>query len=258
MTGPRFRGVALGVVLTTLVTVGGCGRSADADATSGGSPTGGAPSPSSVASFSGTLTGLYVDVAGGPIFSECGGSRQWPVVAGGVSKELDRAYFSVRDEPGDPARVTVQAHSVSGSGAGKAGLVIDKVVMLTGETVCPGQQADAPLAGTTWRAVSLNGRVLSPDQGVVTIRLDDDTKSLQVTTACQALSGTFRWVGTQLTFGSIDAGAARCPPNAATDVTSLYAGVMDVLRATGSYAIRGDTLELMGEHGVLARLAAAG
>jgi hypothetical protein len=39
---------------------------------------------------------------------------------------------------------------------------------------------------------------------------------------------------------------------------ALDATMLDVLRTTGSYRIRGDTLDLMGANGVLARFDVAG
>lgn len=259
MTRVRFTGVVLAVALTTPAGCGHPAGSGTSGAATGGSPAAAGATPSSAGPISGTLTGLYVDVAGGPLFTECGSARQWPVVAGGVSRELELAYLSVRAAPGDAARVTVQAHSTPHSApGGGTGLVVDKVVLLSGESVCPGERADAPLAGTTWRALSLSNRALDAEEGLVTLRLDAEAETLQASTACRTLSGTFRWVGTQLTFGAIDAGVGRCPAGASTDVTRLDGAVMDVLRNTGSYRIRGDTLELMGEDGVLARFAAAG
>ncbi|MCG6990128.1 MAG: META domain-containing protein [Gemmatimonadetes bacterium] len=256
------------VLVVTLTALGGCGRPAGSAPGRAGAERAGAAHADSTASaaaaaavpFSGTLTGLYVDVAGGPLFTDCGTSRGWPVAAGGPARALEEAYLTLHATPGDAVRVTVRAHSIPHAGVGGAGeeLVIDKVLAISGESACPGQHPDAPLAGTLWRALSLKDRPVNPATGAVTLRLDAEAKTLQASTACRSLNGTFRWVGTQLTFDVLDAVERRCPATASADAMALDATILDVLRTTGSYRIRGDTLDLMGANGVLARFVVAG
>jgi heat shock protein HslJ len=251
------------VLVVTLTALAGCGRPAGSASGAAGTATAKAAEVDSTAlaaavPVSGTLTGLYVDVAGGPLFTDCSTSRAWRVSAGGVAQDLDEAYLTTRTGVGDAMRVTVRAHSIPRAGGGGEELVVDKVVKLSGEPACPGQHPDAPLAGTVWRALSLEDQPVSPTLGAVTLRLEDEGKTLQASTACRSLNGTFRWVGTQLTFDIIDAVERRCPATTSTDAMALDAVMLDVLRTTGSYRIRADTLDLMGENGVLARFIVAG
>jgi hypothetical protein len=255
--------VAPSVLIVTLTALGGCGRPAGSASAAAGTDTAGAGTDSTASTVtvpvSGTFTGLDVDVAGGPLFTDCRTARPWPVAAGGVARSLDEAYLTAHAEPGDAVRVTIQAHSTPHPGVAGAGeeLVIDKVVRVSAESACPGQHPDAPLAGTVWRALSLEDRPVDPAAGAVTLRLDADIKTLRVSTVCRTLDGTFRWVGTQLTFGIGEAVERRCPATAFAGATALDAAMLEVLRTTGSYRIHGDTLELMGESGVVARFATA-
>lgn len=250
------------VLIVALTALGGCGRPAGSSPGAAGAERAGAADADSTASaaavpVSGTFTGLYVDVAGGPLFTDCSTSRAWPVAAGGPARALEKAYLTLHATPGDAVRATVQAHSIPHSGGGGPGqeLVIDKVITISGESACPGQHPDAPLAGTLWRALSLKDRPVGTAVGAVTLRLDAEAKTLQASTACRSLNGTFRWVGTQLTFDIVDAVERRCPATTSTDAMALDAVMLDVLRTTGSYRIRGDTLDLMGANGVIARFA---
>lgn len=213
------------------------------------------PPPSPV---SGTLTGLYVDVERGPLFTDCGTNRQWRVQPGEAAGELARAYVAVRSREGDAARVTVEAHSTSPGGGVIGSLVVDRVMSVSSETVCPGQSADASLTGTTWRMVGLADRYLAGPDREVTLYLNGETGDLRLATACRTVTGTFRWVGTELTFGGIDLGGDRCPGPGEDEAATLDAELLNVLRATGSYSIRVDTLALMGERGALARFVAEG
>ncbi|MCG6956833.1 MAG: META domain-containing protein [Gemmatimonadetes bacterium] len=247
------------IIIGALTLLSGCGRGADGrsrESVSGDSAAVAARPPAP--SVSGTLMGLYVDVEAGPLFTECGTSRQWRVQPVGAAGELERAYVAARSHEGDAARVTVAAHSVSRGDGGIGVLAVDRVMSVSSETVCPGQWADAPLTGTTWRMVGLADRDLAGPYGEVTLRLDRETGGLQLATACRTLTGTFRWVGTELTFGGIDVGDDRCAGSGEDEATSLDAELLNVLRATGSYTIRVDTLALMGESGALARFVTKG
>jgi heat shock protein HslJ len=237
-----------------LVLVAGCGRGADEHSrgSASGDTTVAAPLPPAP-SVSGTITGLYVDVESGPLLTECGTNRQWHVQPGEAAGGLERAYVAVRSREGDAARVTVEAHSVSPGGGEIGALVVDRVISVSREPVCPGQTAEAPLTGTTWRMVGLAARDLAGPDGQVTLRLDGETGGLQLVSACRTLTGTFRWVGTELTFGGIDIGDDTCAGPGEDEAATLDAQLMNMLRATGSYSIRVDTLALMGESGALAR-----
>jgi heat shock protein HslJ len=251
---------AVTALMALLGSAGGCGHDTGSGtgASRGASVRDRAPGPAPTP-VSGTLTGLYVEPTDRPLFTECGTDRRWGIADGGAARELANAYRAVRSEPGQATRVTVEAHSArASSGDGSDDLVIDKVVMVSGETVCPGQQADASLTGTTWRVVSLKGHEVTPTQGTATLRLDGETRQLSGFTACRAITGMFRWTGTALTFGGIDVGGQTCASQGAGPALGVDAAMLEVLRTTGSYRIRGDTLELMGESGVQARLAAEG
>lgn len=252
------------VLAVTLTALGACGRHAGSGTAGAVSDTsgvaGGAGAAAGVAPVSGILTGLYVDVGNRPLFTECGSSRTWHVMPGKVAQSLDEAYLTVRAHPGDAARVTLVAHSTPQSARddGGAGLVVDSVVLLTEAAACPGQEVAAPLTGTTWQALEIGGKPAGAGGGVLTLRLDSDTNALHAAATCRTLTGTFRRVGTQLTFAGIVSQNERCPAAAAGEAASLEATVLELLRTTGSYQIRGDTLDLMGETGVLARFTAAG
>jgi heat shock protein HslJ len=247
------------VILAGLALAVGCGSGADGHPRASEDVDSAAAAPAAPAPpVSGTITGLYVDVEAGPLLTECGTNRQWRVRSGGAAGELERAYVAVRSREGDAARVAVEAHSGPAGGGEIGELVVDRVISVSGETVCPGQAADAPLTGTTWRMVGLGDRDLAGPDGDVTLRLEGETGGVHLVTPCRTLTGTFRWVGTELTFGGIDLGDDRCAGPGEGETTKLDAELLEMLRATGSYSIRVDTLALMGESGALARFVTTG
>lgn len=252
----RFRGSAW-TWTVTLAAVTACGSGAGSGRGNAASGTSAAAreTTTTAAPVSGTVTGLYVDAGGAPLFTECGTSTTWRVKPGKVARSLDEAYRTVRNGVDDPARVTLVAHSSPDSTPGDTNpaLVVDSVVLLTGEPACPGQEVAPPLTTTTWRAVEIEGRRTEPDQAEVTLVLDRDTKTLRAHMRCRTLTGTFRRVGTQLTFGGVESRNERCQAVAEDQASAMEATVLQLLRTTGSYQIRGDTLDLMGESGVLAR-----
>jgi len=259
---------AIAVLLGALAPLAGCGGDvggrpeASAPLDTAPPDTAAADTPAPVQSpmaptVSGMLTGLYVDVGAGPLFTDCGTSRQWRIHPDEAAGELRRRYLALRSRTGDASRVTLEAHSTASEGGQLGELVVDSVTSVSALSTCPGHPAGAPLTGTTWRMTRLADRDLTTLDGEVTLRLDGGTGTLQSGTLCGSLTGTFRWIGTELTFGGIEVGEGTCAGSSAAG-TVVDAGVLNAFRGTGSYRIRGDTLDLMGESGVLARLVAKG
>lgn len=253
---------AQGVIWTlflALAPLAGCGRDVGGhSAASARTETTTADSVPVATPLSGTLTGLYIDTGAGALFTDCETSSQWRIRPGEAADEVRRSYLAVRSRRGDAARVTLVAHSTTSSEGGISELVVDSVLSVSKVNACPGHPADASLTGTTWRMTRLWDRDLTTLDGEVTLRLDGEARTLWALTLCESLSGTFRWIGTELRFGGFEIAEDRCAGSPEDEAAAVDAGVLDAFRTTGSYRIRGDTLELMGENGVLARLVAKG
>lgn len=157
------------------------------------------------------------------------------------------------------AALLLAAAGVACTGSGRPdadGSAADTAGSGPGVQEAPAVGAQAPvvepspgLEGTAWRLAWLR---TAPGEGVTagaTLELDPDRGLLTGSTGCRDFQGSYRLVGAQLTLAFSDLGGGACAPAGA----SLEAAYLGALRDVGSWQLRGDTLELLDEAGVVAR-----
>lgn len=111
---------------------------------------------------------------------------------------------------------------------------------------------EAPLEGTAWRLVALPGAPDPPPGTHATLVLEPDGGMAHGSTGCVGFDGFWQIAGTRLTLGLGQLAAGRCR----TELQRLQTDYVEALRRAGSYRLRGDTLELLGARGVVARFVA--
>ena len=111
---------------------------------------------------------------------------------------------------------------------------------------------EAPLEGTEWRLVEMPGAPDPPAGARATLLLEHGGGTVRGSTGCNSFDGAWEIAGTRLSLGLGALGTAACPEALAR----LEADYLEALRRAGSYRLRGDTLELLGAEGVVARFRA--
>lgn len=215
------------------------------------------------------LTGLYIWLADAPAFTPCGAVDLVTDIVGAAADSLDRAYRVVRPTPGDAVLVSVlgrlapspadpggrshpgSSHATeTGDRSTGVRLVVDSVVAVEDGGTCPDQLAAPPLEGTAWQLVGLPDPDPALGAAGTWMRLEDDG-SVSGYTGCRELTGRYTWTGARLNFSALDTQVAMC---GAADVHDRFLGA---LASTGSYRYRAGGLDLLDEHGVVARFEGA-
>lgn len=252
-----------GLVLMALAASSACSRDRAASgppeggAPASGEAAGAAPTPAqapeapALADHPTTRTGMYVYMADAARFTDCAGGTSYPVAMEGASVILERAYLDARPGPGAPVLVTLRAHIASRpgmEGGTEDALVVDSVETVTPGGGCGGVP-DAALEGTTWVLTDITDAPPVPSGAEASLRLDAESGSVTGNTGCGGFSGSYDLAGGRLHIQPVEVSRA-----CTSDLSRLETDFLEALRLAGSYRIRGDTLELMGERGVVARL----
>ncbi len=111
---------------------------------------------------------------------------------------------------------------------------------------------EAPLEETEWRLVALPGAPDPPQGARATLVFAHEGGFVRGNTGCNDFDGSWEMAGTRLTLGLGEIGRASCAP----EVARLETDYLEALRRAGSYRLRGDTLDLLGAQGVVARFEA--
>jgi heat shock protein HslJ len=111
---------------------------------------------------------------------------------------------------------------------------------------------EAPLEGTEWRLVALPGAPDPPPGALATLVLEHEGGIVRGSTGCNGFDGSWKIAGTRVTLGLGALGTTPCGP----ELGRLETDYVEALRRAGSYRLRGDTLELLGAQGVVARFEA--
>jgi putative lipoprotein len=111
------------------------------------------------------------------------------------------------------------------------------------------------LHGTYWRLVELNGKPTVPGMGTTQpyIRLHREQSRLEGSSGCNGLVGTYLLEQSALQFTPSATTLMMCPPA----LMEQEQGLIAALKATSSYKIEGDMLELSNGKEVVARFQAA-
>ena len=253
----RFLALMAGLVWGAAACGDGAPANEPEEAGGASDPLGESVPDAPVAGPAGELSGLYVHLAGAPGFSPCGTEEVVPVRRDSVAASLERDYLATRSGPGAPMRVRLLGH-IEEAGADEGGeglrLRVDSVLGMDADGTCPGALVASPLLDTDWRIV------WAPAAGDLAagevearggwMRLSEDPGGVGGHTGCRAFGGRYDWTGTRLRFQALTSSPGDCPGD------ELHRAVLEGLAAAGSYRIRGDTLELLGEAGAVLTLAA--
>ena len=117
------------------------------------------------------------------------------------------------------------------------------------------KRAGPKLHGSYWSLVELNGKAAAPGMGRTQpyIRFHRAQGTLEGSSGCNGLTGTYivEQNALQITAGGVT--MMMCPPQ----LMEQEKGLLNALKATSSYKIEGDTLELKNGQEVVARFEAA-
>jgi putative lipoprotein len=117
------------------------------------------------------------------------------------------------------------------------------IVLQQVRAAAQGKSAGAKLHGTYWRLVELNGKPAVPGMGKTQpyIRLHREQGELEGSSGCNGLVGTYIVEQSALRFTPSGTAMMICPPA----LMEQEQGLIAALKATSSYKIEGDTLELI-------------
>lgn len=118
----------------------------------------------------------------------------------------------------------------------------------------PTNSAGPKLHGTYWMLVELNGKPAVPGMGRTQpyIRLHREQGSLEGSSGCNGVLGTYLVEQNALRFTPSGTTLMMCPPA----LMEQEQGLISALKATSSYKIEGDTLQLSNGTAVVARFQA--
>lgn len=193
---------------------------------------------------SGTLTGLYSRQAGAPRLRLCApGQPAFPVAAEDASRVLESAYGKLGHALGEALLVRLAGHlaarpGIAGS-ASQAEVVVERFYGIWPESSCsdattPAQRAvaapapvvdtPAPLTGTTWRLVELDGEKVPLERGLNTPHLIfQDNGRLAGASGCNRLLGSYELKGQRISFGQVGGTLMACMHHLEQEQTFLRA-----------------------------------
>ena len=162
----------------------------------------------------------------------------WTLAAcagGDTAKDGDTAGMGMRADTSAPAAAAAAADTAGTGGSPGAGA----------------QRSDSALFGAPWTLVELDGKPPAPGNGgrAPTLELTRDGNRATGFSGCNRMTGSFQLAGDSLTFSRMAMTRMACPQG--MDVERDYAAALE---ATRRYRIERDTLQLLGERGVRARL----
>ncbi len=204
------------------------------------------------------LTGMFSYMADAAIIRLCDDGRQLPVAMEGDYRALEAAYLKA-GRPPQPMLAQAQAR-VAQRPAMEFGrppvptLVVERFVAVWPRETCGTPGADAPLLGTYWRLVRLEGAPVTAAAGQREPHLVFPAEGGRVRGGggCNRINGSVETGDGSLRFGRLFTTRMACPDTLAQEQRFL-----GVLALVERYRIRGSHLELLDAGGsVRARLEA--
>lgn len=202
------------------------------------------------------LRGLYRYFADAATFTECLTGQRWPVAQTADNVALERAYRQARSQPGAELMV-----SLEGSIEIRPGMEGDRlrptlvpqrfIGVWPGET-CGERFTTAPLDGTEWKLVQLDGNavIVDDERRAPGLLLKDHRVS--GSTGCNRLTGDYRIDADEIGFTALATTRMACPNAMATEKAMLNA-----LQRAVRWNALGHLLELYDAQGArIARFAA--
>lgn len=195
-----------------------------------------------------TLRGLYSPDAP---FQACSTGHSLPVVQDLGSAQLESAYLRGRGGAGALAMVEVEARigqHPDASGLLQPALEVLRFIQLLPESACPPPFVTLPLRGTQWTVTQLGGVPVFDDENAraPSLHFEAAENRLSGFTGCNRLVGQYAVAGSALRFDKLAATRMACPGASLLELTFT-----DALKATASWNLFGDELELYDDSGLL-------
>jgi heat shock protein HslJ len=190
------------------------------------------------------------------LFTYCGTDARFPVALKGDNAALERAYGSVTHQPGAPVLVTLYGRlepqmPMEGK-LPQDHVIVDRFLQVWPDETCDKVAVEAPLAGTHWRLVELNGQPAAAHEGQEEAHFTLDAGAQRVSgfAGCNRFTGGYRQTGWNLRFSQLASTRMACPNS---DDEQVF---LKALESVTSYQILGGSLDLRAESGSVARFRA--
>jgi len=140
------------------------------------------------------ISGQYVYYADAGRFRPCRTGIDLRVAQEESNAALEQAYLEARPDPQARAMAVVdgrveQRPRIESPGREEV-LIVERVVRIDPNARCDPE--DVPLAGTSWRLVQLDDRLLCPDVPDATLRLTESDSTVAGTGGCNRFGGRYR------------------------------------------------------------------
>ncbi len=192
------------------------------------------------------MNGMYMYMADVAVFKECITGKSYPVLLEADHLALERAYLSMRIQPGESIPVTFKGRFVQrilepGLPVREHLIVEQFEQVLPGKT-CPNMTSDTGLFETHWYPVEIGGKFFSleSNQREPYFVLSGHDHRVTGFTGCNRLTGSFELDEGLLRFVDMATTRMACP-SPAMEVEMRF---VSALNAVKSYYITGNTLEL--------------
>jgi copper homeostasis protein (lipoprotein) len=184
-------------------------------------------------------------------FLACSSGRSLPVVPDLGAAQLESAWLQQSGVPGEPALVEVEARigqHPDASGLLQPSLEVLRFVQLLPDAPCPVPFVALPLRGTDWTVTQLGGVPVFDEENAraPSLRFEAAESRVNGFTGCNRLLGQYAVNGGSLTFDKLAATRMACPGASLLELTFT-----DALKATASWNVFGDELELYDDEGLL-------
>jgi uncharacterized lipoprotein YbaY/heat shock protein HslJ len=203
-----------------------------------------------------TMVGTFAYMADAGLFSFCDTGARFPVKQQGDNAALERAYGGVPHEPGAPVVVTIYGRlEPSLPMEGKTPqdhVIVDRFLQIWPGETCAKVGVETSLSNTYWKLVELDGRavVTHEDQREVHLLLHAGDRRVSGFAGCNSITGGYRQAGPNLRFDQLATTLMACP------YSEEEGAFTQALGRVTSYQILGESLDLRGESGSIARFRA--
>jgi heat shock protein HslJ len=199
------------------------------------------------------MGGEFVYMADAAMLTECPGGERYPVAMRDDYILMERAYLAEPKEIGEGLYVTFDGEvtdipAMEGDGTVR-GIVVKRFIRAWPGEDCERARADASLADTFWRIVSLNGEEVDTHDGRrephLVLRRGGESPSYSATVGCNMLSGGWSLEGDRILFQQGLSTRMACPPPL-DEMEALLGRALTGIRIC---RIKGNTMEMCDEDG---------
>jgi len=205
------------------------------------------------------LLGRMTHMGDAARFEECFSGVRYPIAQGGDYDALERAYLEAAPTSGAPVVVHVQgglAPRPTPEGALRTSLIVDRFIATRPGDTCAKAEPQASLTDTYWRFDRLMGqevRAMQNRREPHIVLYSDPERRFRATVGCNRILGRHDQDGETLTLAVGASTRMACPP----PLDTIEQALLDMLAATRSFRLQGQSLELQdAEGGILAELSA--